>query len=472
MNDIDPLSILAAFGAAEAPAAESATGGMMIAVAALIAVVWLNSLFVACQFALMKARESRFAPEEDVSRKQRRKMVLAKKELKHSELFLATCQLGLTFASLALGFIGLPFMTMLTLPCLRALGMQDGVAAQWVALGVTFALFFCIHTVMGQFIPRYLALKNPEKMLMNASGRLYFYYRVFKYTFVLRLSKEVAHFIMRYLMGVNPEQEENVTGTDELMYLVNESERSRELTKQEAEISKNALELNDMCVKDIMTPRSEVDVMDLTAPFEQNWELARNSWHTRFPLVEGDHLDDVKGWVHVKDLLRLVGQDRPDLMSVRRELRVVPDTMPLDNLLSFFLKEHVHFALVVDEFGDSMGLVFLDDILEQIVGDDIQDEFDREEMREFVKTGKDTYAVAGGISLFDLADYMPELELESPAVTTLGGYIISKLGHIPEEGEELEIEGFNAVVTGSDGRRITQVVLTRLPEKPEEEEEE
>ncbi len=151
MNDIDPLSILAAFGAAEAPAAESATGGMMIAVAALIAVVWLNSLFVACQFALMKARESRFAPEEDVSRKQRRKMVLAKKELKHSELFLATCQLGLTFASLALGFIGLPFMTMLTLPCLRALGMQDGVAAQWVALGVNFALFFCIHAVIGLF---------------------------------------------------------------------------------------------------------------------------------------------------------------------------------------------------------------------------------------------------------------------------------------------------------------------------------
>lgn len=106
-----------------------------------------------------------------------------------------------------------------------------------------------------------------------------------------------------------------------------------------------------MCVKDVMTPRSEVDVMDLTAPFEENWALARESWHTRFPLVEGDHLDEVKGWVHVKDLLKLVGQDNPDLMSVKRELRVVPDTMPLDSLLTFFLKEHAHFALVVTSSG-------------------------------------------------------------------------------------------------------------------------
>ena len=180
-------------------------------------------------------------------------------------------------------------------------------------------------------------------------------------------------------------------------------------------------------------------------------------------------LDEVKGWVHVKDLLKLVGQENPDLRSVRRELRVVPDTMPLDSLLTFFLKEHAHFALVVDEFGDSIGLVFLDDVLEQIVGDDIQDEFDQEEMREFVKTGKDTYAVNGAITLFDLADYLPEMDLDCPGVTTLGGYVISRMGYIPEEGEELRIGRYRAVVTGSDGRRITQILLARLPEEQEEE---
>ncbi len=470
MNDTDPLSILAAYGAAKAPVFESTPGSVIGAIAAVILFVLLNSLFVAGLFALLKVRESRLNEEEGGSAKARRKHALARKAVKRTEPLIAVCQAGMSFCSILLGFLSLPFMTLVSVPCLHAVGVNHPATAQWVGVGLTFALFFSLHTVLGQFIPKCLALNGPDKMLTSASGRLFFFYKVFKYTGVLWLTEGVARFIVKYLMGVNPQAADTGHSTDELVYLVEESERSRELTKQEAEISKNALELNDMCVKDIMTPRSEVDVMDLTAPFEQNWELARNSWHTRFPLVEGDHLDEVKGWVHVKDLLRLVGREQPDLMSVRRELRVVPDTMPLDSLLSFFLKEHAHFALVVDEFGDSMGLVFLDDILEQIVGDDIQDEFDQDEMREFVKTGKDTYAVAGGISLFDLADCLPEVELECPGVTTLGGYIISKLGFIPEEGEELQIEGFKAVVTGSDGRRITQVVLTRLPEETLEEE--
>ena len=111
----------------------------------------------------------------------------------------------------------------------------------------------------------------------------------------------------------------------------------------------------------------------------------------------------------------------------------------------------------------------VEDVLEQIVGDDIQDEFDQEEMREFVKTGKDTYAVNGAITLFDLADYLPEMDLDCPGVTTLGGYVISRMGYIPEEGEELRIGRYRAVVTGSDGRRITQILLARLPEEQEEE---
>lgn len=210
--------------------------------------------------------------------------------------------------------------------------------------------------------------------------------------------------------------------------------------------------------------------MDINDPFEKNWELLKDSRHTRFPLTEGGHLDHVKGWVHVKDFLKLVGKESPDLMSIRRELKVVPDSMPLDTLLTFFLKEHVHFALVVDEFGDAMGLVFLDDILEQIVGDDIQDEFDQDEMKEFVKTGKGEFIVCGSISLYDLEDYLPDLDLECPGITTLGGYITHMLSHIPEEGEKIEIGGYTALVTGTDGRRITQIKLVQHEEETFDEE--
>lgn len=469
MNDLDPLSILAASGAAEAPVLEPALGGMTLAIAGLVLLLLLNAFFVASEFALMKVRGSQLQAGEDVPARTKRKMALARKAVKHLDLYLSACQVGITLSSLALGFLGTLFMAELTAPFLQSLGLEGTATVYGISLALTFFFFACCQVVFGEFIPKCMAVRHPDKSAMAVAPLLHFFYAVFHYTGILRLTNGMARFVMKYVLGIDPgEAACTVHSTDELVYLVEESERSRELTRQEAEISKNALELNDMCVKDVMTPRSEVDVMDVTAPFEENWQLARESWHTRFPLVEGDHLDEVRGWVHVKDLLKLVGRENPDLMSVRRELRVVPDTMPLDSLLTFFLKEHAHFALVVDEFGDSIGLVFLDDILEQIVGDDIQDEFDQEEMQEFVKTGKDTYAVNGSVTLFDLADYLPEMDLDCPGVTTLGGYVISRLGYIPEEGEELKIGNYRAVVTGSDGRRITQVLLTRLPEEQEE----
>ena len=470
MNDPDPLSILAAFGAAEAPGSGPALDGIMLAVAGFVLFLLLNAFFAASEFALMKVRESQLHAGEGVPARTRKKLARARKAAKHPDLYLAACQAGITFSSLALGFLGTFFVSELTAPFLISLGLGGMVSVYGIALAVTFVFFACCQVVFGEFIPKAMAMRHPDKAALATVPLLYFFYTVFRYTGILGLTGGMARFVLKYLLGIDPRSTAcTVHSTDELMYLGEESERSRELTKQEAEISKNALELNDMCVKDVMTPRSEVDVMDLTAPFEENWELARKSRHTRFPLVEGDHLDEVKGWVHVKDLLKLVGRENPDLRSVRRELRVVPDTMPLDSLLTFFLKEHAHFALVVDEFGDSIGLVFLDDVLEQIVGDDIQDEFDQEEMREFVKTGKDTYAVNGAITLFDLADYLPEMDLDCPGVTTLGGYVISRMGYIPEEGEELRIGRYRAVVTGSDGRRITQILLARLPEEQEEE---
>lgn len=467
MKDPDPLSILAAVGAAEAPDSVPVLGWMLLAIAGILVFLLLNAFFAASEHALMKVRESQLHPEKDTSGLIRRKLARARKVLKHHEQYLAVCQIGVTFSSLALAILVVFFFEKLLSPFLFSMELDA-----WLVYGsvlvVTCLFFVCCHVVFGEFIPKTLAIRYPDKTIMATAFFLRSFYLVFKYTGGLGIMNGVSRFVLKYLLGIDPHSATaSAHSTDELMYLVEESERSRELTKQEAEISKNALELNDMCVKDVMTPRTEVDVMDLTAPFEENWELARKSRHTRFPLVEGDHLDEVKGWVHVKDLLKLVGRNNPDLRSVRRELRVVPDTMPLDSLLTFFLKEHAHFALVVDEFGDSIGLVFLDDVLEQIVGDDIQDEFDQEEMREFVKTGKDTYAVNGAITLFDLADYLPEMDLDCPGVTTLGGYMISRMGCIPEEGEELQIGHYRAVVTGSDGRRITQILLTPLPEEKE-----
>lgn len=470
MIDLDPLSILAASGAAEIPSSFPELSEILLVLAGIVFFLGLNAFFVASEFAIVKVRASQLHADDEGSPKRRRRLGVARQVVKHLDSYLSANQVGITLASLALGFLGEPLVMKLLAPALKLTGMFHDTAIKVISLVAAYALFTFFHVVLGELVPKSIAIRYPFHTTLATTPILHTFYVTFRW--VIGSFNGAANFILRVFLKIDPKEIRHVVhSADELAILVSESERSQVVTETEAEISKNALELNDMCVKDILTPRGEVDLLDMEDSFDKNWELARTSRHTRFPLVQGGHLDEAQGWVHVKDLLKLIGKEHPDLMSVKRELRVVPDTMPLDTLLKFFLKEKAHFALVVDEFGDALGLVFLDDILEQIVGDDIQDEFDQDEAREFVKTGKSTYIVNGGISLFDLADDLPDLSLECPSVTTLGGYVTHALGHIPEEGESLTVGHYLMSVTGTDGRRVTQVLLKR-EETPDSEDDE
>jgi CBS domain containing-hemolysin-like protein len=245
---------------------------------------------------------------------------------------------------------------------------------------------------------------------------------------------------------------------------VEESGRSHEVTAMEAEISTNALELNDRAVRDILVPRNEVEVLDINDSFEENVDIVTNSRHSRFTLVDG-HLDDVKGWVHVKDIMRLLRNGSKDIMSVKRAIKVVPETMKLDTLLNFFTKEKTHSALVVDEYGIVTGLVYLDDVIEEIVGNDIQDEFEQEEPQDFITVGPDQYIANGAMALFDLEEALPALgEIESESgMSTIGGHITDCLGHLPELNEQIRIRNYVFTVTGTDGRRVTQTRIELCP---------
>lgn len=460
-EDFDPLSTQAVLGTAdpiqllEYPG----IGEILLVVIAVIFFLFLNAFFVASEFAIVKVRASQLHVDEDSSPSRRRKIETSKHVVKHLDAFLSANQLGITFASLALGFLGEPLVAKLLAPTLHSLGWFSDSIIRIISIVVAYSLFTFFHVVLGELIPKSIAIRHPLATTLATAPWLKAFYNSFY--FVIHIFNATANFILKKCFNIDASQGHSVVhSADELVHLVEESERSQEVTETEAEISKNALELNDMCVLDILTPRSEIDELDINDPFEKNLELARNSRHTRFPLVEG-HLDNAKGWLHVKDILKLVGQEKPDLMSLRRELKVVPDSMKLDTLLNFFLREQVHFAMVVDEFGSPQGLVFLDTVLEQIVGDDIQDEFDLDEARDFVNMGNNTYIANGAVTLYELEEYLPELDLDCPGISTLGGYITHELDHIPEEGEELHIGHYLATVTGSDGRRITQVRLTR-----------
>lgn len=419
--------------------------------------LFLNAFFVASEFAIVKVRPSQIESHgnETGSDTQRATYVL-----NNLDGYLSANQLGITFSSLALGFLGEPFVKALVTPLLSYTGMPDK-AIYGISLIIAYASFTFLHVVLGELLPKSIAIRRPVATTILLVHPLHLFYKAFY--FVILFFQGTANLLLKKLFRIDPISEsEHVHSAEELAILVTHSGKFKEVTDTEREILINALELNELWVRDVMTPRNEVVFLDADEPFEKALDLAIRSKHTRFPLVKG-HLDQSIGLIHIKDLFKLMNDEDPDLMHIKRDLKIVPDTMPLDSLLKFFLREHVHLALAVDEFGTPVGVVFMDNIMEELVGD-IQDEFDNE-CSSFIRVNDDEFVVEGSMTLNDLEGYVPELYLESGEVTTVGGYFTQQLERFPEVGETLTILGYEAKVTSSDGRRVGQIHFRRLEPK-------
>ena len=424
----------------------------------------LNAFFVASEFAIVKVRPSQL---ESYGKESGNDTARAIHVVQNLDGYLSANQLGITFSSLALGFLGEPFVTALVSPLLAHTGMPDK-GIYWVSLIIAYASFTFLHVVVGELLPKSIAIRRALGTTLMLVGPLHIFYKTF--FLVIRFLQSTANWLLKNLFHIDPLNEgEHVHSAEELAILVTHSGKFQEVTDTEREILINALELNELWVRDVMTPRNEVVVLDADEPFEKTLDIAIRSKHTRFPLVKG-HLDQAIGLIHIKDLFKLMNDPDPDLIRIKRELKMVPDTMPLDTLLKFFLKEHAHLAMAVDEFGTPVGIVFLDNVMEELVGD-IQDEFDNEHS-SFTRVNDDEFVVEGSMTLNDLEGYVDELYLESGEVTTVGGYFTQQLERFPEVGETLHILGYEARVTSTDGRRVGQIHFRRLEKTSEDTERE
>lgn len=409
----------------------------------------LNAFFVASEFAIVKVRPSQLETEGTADAA---KIKIPLHVVNHLDGYLSACQLGITIASLALGFLGEPFVEALIAPLLIKTGISDW----WVKL-ISFTLaiasFTFLHVVIGELMPKSIAIRRSVSTTLLLAAPLHGFYRAANWAIVVLNGS--ANKLLQVFFNMDPVREsEQGHSAAELAVLVTQSGASHEVTETEREILINALGLNELWVRDVMTPRNNVVVLDADEPFEKTLEIALRSKHTRFPLVKG-HLDHSIGLIHIKDLFKLINDPDADLTRIKRELKMVPDTMPLDTLLKFFLREHAHLALVVDEFGTPVGVVFLDNIMEELVGD-IQDEFDNERSA-FNRINENEFVIEGSLTLNDLGGHVPDLELESGEVITVGGYITQHLGRFPLVGEALDILAYEARVTSTDGRRVGQI---------------
>src|SRR5881398_125985 len=433
-----------------------APGVLIGKIATIAALVGLNGFFVACEFAVVKVRGSQLDAliEEGNAR-----ALFAKHVRSHIEAYLSATQLGITLASLALGWLGEQFLAQMLSPFFALLHIYSHVFVTSVSIALAFVGITFLHIVFGELGPKYTAIANPLSVTLRLVRPLGAFYVVFKPA--IWLLHKSSNFLLQTVLRRQPVPATELVHTEEeLRLILEQSEKSKEVSPLGRNLLMNVLDLRDRVVRDIMTPRGEIVYLDLEDDFETNVKKAIESRHTRFPLCR-ENLDNTVGLVHIKELLPMVRDPHPDLLKIRRELIPLPEMMPLEKLLSLFLSRHAHLAIVVDEYGGSVGMVTLEDVLEELVGD-IQDEFDFEK-EEFRKINANEFSVDGALGLYELND-LAKLDLESPDVSTIGGYVTHLLGHLPKTGEQVKIDGYLVTVSEADNRRVKQLHFKKVSE--------
>ena len=328
-----------------------------------------------------------------------------------------------------------------------------------IAVTLAFAGITFLHIVFGELAPKYIAISEPLPVALRLMRLLGGFYVVFKPA--IWLLNKSSNFLLRRVLRLQPVRgSELAHSEEELRLILEQSEKSADVTPLGRELVFNVLDLRDRVVRDIMTPRGDIVYLAVEDDFDTNITKAIESQHTRFPLCR-ENLDNTIGLIHIKELLPMMRDPHPDLMKIKRELLPVPEMMPLENLLRLFLSKHAHVAIVVDEFGGTVGLVTLEDVLEELVGD-IQDEFDFEK-EEFRKISANEFSVDGALGLYELND-LAKVDLESPDVSTIGGYVTHLLGHLPKTGEQVKIDGYLVTVSEADNRRVKQLHFKKVSE--------
>ena len=423
---------------------------------AVVLLVLLNAFFVAAELALVRIRATQLDP---LVAKGDRRAIVARHIIANIDAYISTTQFGITLASMAMGVVVQPVFQHLLRPVFSLARIASPQAQGTVAILVGFFINSYLLAVAGELAPKAIAMRKTMQTALAVAVPLRWCYRL-SWPFIWVLNHS-AQWLLRRL-GVEAAGE--VRGThseEELRLLLSSAQKFSGAEAFSRGIVLNALDLRRRAVRDVMRPRQEIVGLDTKASLAECLDVAEKTRYSRFPLCEGGDLDRTLGVVHIKDLyaMRLRARSGAELLPVARKLIYVPETGRLEKLLQMFLDRQLHVAVVVDEYGGTLGLVTLENILEELVGQ-IQDEFDQEKPL-LVRTSDKTWDASGALPLHDLQELAGE-HLQDEGVTTASGWVTQRLGGFPKVGDALTLGSFRLRVEEMEGMRVARLSITKL----------
>ncbi len=415
----------------------------------------VNGFFVSAEFAIVRARRTKI---EQLTKDGNVDAKLALKALEDMNFFIAAVQVGVTIASIGIGWFGSPTVEMMMKPILDEFPQAHAYLAPLTAF-IAFLVVTFLHVVIGEQVPKCIALQYPERISLYVAKPMDLFMSVSK-PFVWILNVACNGILKMFKVPVSSAR--IVHTIEDLDLLVDTSYDEGVLNETEKDMLHNVFKFSDLTAREVMIPRTDMICVPLETPWDELNKLATENQYTRYPVYEGD-IDHITGLIHVKDLYSLSIKDEVcPIEKIQRKVMLVPETITMDNLVREFKKNKSQMAVVVDEFGGTSGIITLEDVLEEIFGD-VQDEFDEEVEIDIKEIKPNHYLANGMMRLDELANYfdVPDENMEDEDVDTIAGLVVKELGRIAQLDDVVQCNGFTFTVKEVDGARITKLLLVK-----------
>ncbi len=430
----------------------------------ILFLLFVNAFFVAAEFSLVKVRKTRL---EQLSNEGNKIAKLALKTLDDVNAMLAAAQLGVTVASIGLGWVGEATAVRLIEPIVAFIPhINHTITAHAIAVPISFILVTMFHVVLGEQLPKCLSIQYPEKIALAVTKPMHIMMVIFKpFVWILTFS---GNSILKMFHVCDSSAAQLAHTTQELDLIVDASLDQGVLNETEAEFIHNMFKFSDLTAKQVMIPRTDIVCLPYDISFDELKKIMFESQYTRYPVYK-DSMDKIIGFIHVKDIYSLSVSGKPySIDNLLRPILLVPETMTLDNLIIEFRKRRAQLAIVVDEFGGTSGIITLEDVLEEIIGE-VQDEFDEEELN-IKQVGENKYVANGMMRTDEVAEFfeLDEDKFDEEDIETIAGLVVKSLGRIAAVGDTVEFNGLKFTVSEVDGARVTKLIIEKLPPKPQE----